>query len=311
MSGDLVAKEAPSPHSENPFCAESGGPSGPVRVVTTIAEVRSQVAEARAKGLSVGLVPTMGALHEGHASLIRRARLENDLVIVSVFVNPTQFDDQHDLAAYPRSLEHDCQVAGRAGADLVFAPSGQEMYPDGFATWVEVQGLTDHLCGASRPGHFRGVCTVVAKLFAICTPDRAYFGEKDFQQLAVIRRMTRDLDLPVQIVGCPTVREADGLALSSRNTRLTKIEREQAPVLFAALQEAGRLVEGGERAAEVIIRRLTETVQKAPLAVIDYVQVVDAESLQPVQTLRGRCLLALAVRFGETRLIDSLVVEVP
>jgi len=242
---------------------------------------------------------------------MRRARSENGLVVVSVFVNPTQFDDRRDLATYPRTLEHDRQVAGQAGADLVFAPSVAEMYPDGFATWVEVQRLTDHLCGASRPGHFRGVCTVVAKLFAICSPDRAYFGEKDFQQLAVIRRMTRDLNLPVEIVGCPTVREADGLALSSRNTRLTKVQREQAPVLFAALQEARHLVEGGERAAEVIVRRLSEIVHTAPLAVIDYVEVVDADSLQPVQTLRGRCLLALAVRFGETRLIDSLVVEVP
>ncbi len=202
-----------------------------ISCIETIAGVKSVVAEARSRGGTIGLVPTMGSLHEGHLSLIRKARAENDLVAVSIFVNPTQFGAGEDLDIYPRDLARDLQLAGSAGADLVFGPAVREMYPKGFSTWVDVEGLTQGLCGAARPDHFRGVCTVVAKLFNICGPDRAYFGEKDAQQLAVIKKMVRDLDMHVVIVPCATVREPDGLALSSRNARLSAEERAQAPVL--------------------------------------------------------------------------------
>jgi len=279
--------------------------------VKTIREMRSSISAARREGRSVGLVPTMGALHEGHLSLIRRARSENGLVVVSVFVNPTQFDDRRDLDAYPRDLATDSRLAAEAGADLLFSPEVTEMYPPGFSTWVEVTGLTERLCGASRPGHFRGVCTVVAKLLTICAPDRAYFGEKDFQQLAVISRMVRDLNLPVDIVACPTVREPDGLALSSRNARLTEAERAQAPVLFRALSAARQAVEEGERDPVALAQLVVGLIREAPLADIDYVEVVDAVRLEPLERLEGRCLIAVAVRFGGTRLIDNVVVDVP
>lgn len=279
--------------------------------LTAVAAVRAVVRAARSAGRTVGLVPTMGALHAGHLSLIRRARAENELVLVSVFVNPTQFDDRRDLEAYPRDLKEDCRLAGEAGADVIFSPPVEEMYPEDFSTWVEVKGLTDRLCGASRPGHFRGVCTVVTKLLSICAPDRAYFGEKDYQQLAVIKRMVRDLNLPVEIVACPTVREPDGLALSSRNIRLTADEREQAPVLFRALRAARLAVARGERKGPALARLVSETIRSQPLAQLDYVEVVDAESLEPLAELSGRCLIAVAVRFGETRLIDNILVEVP
>lgn len=243
--------------------------------------------------------------------MIRRARSENDLVVVSVFVNPTQFDDRRDLETYPRDLAADSRLAAEAGADLLFSPEVAEMYPQGFSTWVEVTGLTERLCGASRPGHFRGVCTVVTKLLTICAPDRAYFGEKDFQQLAVISRMVQDLNLPVDIVACPTVREPDGLALSSRNARLTEAERAQAPVLFRALSTARQAVEEGERDPKALAQLVVGLIREAPLADIDYVEVLDAVRLEPLQRLQGRCLVAAAVRFGGTRLIDNVVLDVP
>jgi pantoate--beta-alanine ligase len=278
--------------------------------IDTIAGVRSALGDARGQGHFVALVPTMGALHEGHLSLIRRARTENGLVVVSIFVNPTQFGAGEDLETYPRDLERDLELSGEAGADMVFSPPVSEMYPRGFSTWVEVEGLTRGLCGASRPGHFRGVCTVVAKLLNICQPDRAYFGEKDAQQLAVIRRMVRDLDLPTEIVACPTVREPDGLALSSRNVRLAAAERAQAPVLFRALSGALTLIENGERDVHRVRDEICAVIAEADLAEIDYVEIVRGDDLTPIETLSGPCLIALAVKFGSVRLIDNVTVEV-
>jgi pantoate--beta-alanine ligase len=250
----------------------------------------------------------MGALHEGHLSLIRRARSENGLVVVSVFVNPTQFGEHEDLRLYPRDLEGDRVLAGAAGADLVFSPTVAEMYPEGFCTWVVVEGLTAGLCGMSRPGHFRGVCTVVTKLLNICRPQRAYFGQKDAQQLAVVKRMARDLDLGVDIVACPTVREPDGLAMSSRNARLTTTERAQSTVLYRALQAADNLVRGGEREAAVVKGAMLHVLAEAGSARIDYAEVVRTDDLSPVATVSGECLAAVAVWFGCTRLIDNTVV---
>lgn len=276
--------------------------------IEKIAEMRRLVKHAHAAGQTVGLVPTMGALHEGHLSLIRRARAENDVVVVSIFVNPTQFGPHEDFARYPRPWERDVRLAEEAGADVVFHPSAEEMYPEGYSTWVEVEGLTEGLCGASRPGHFRGVATVVTKLLHICQPERVYFGQKDAQQLAVIRRMVRDLDFPVEVVDCPTVREADGLALSSRNTYLSPEERAQAPVLYRALREVERLVQTGETQVSELVAAARAVLAKAPLAQVEYVEIVDAESLEPVARVEGPCLVALAVRFGDTRLIDNVLI---
>ncbi len=273
----------------------------------TVDAVRQAVAPARRRGQTVGLVPTMGALHEGHASLIRAARAETDFVVVSIFVNPTQFGPHEDFARYPRPLEQDLDVCGREGADLVFAPSATEMYPDGFCTVVEVRGAQDVLEGASRPGHFRGVTTVVLKLFTIVLPDVAYFGQKDAQQAWIIGRMVRDLNLPVRLRICPTVREPDGLALSSRNRYLTAEQRRQAVILSHALREAQALAEAGERDAGAIQKALVARIATAPDAVLDYAAVVDADTFQPVARLPERALLAVAVKFGGTRLIDNLL----
>jgi len=280
-----------------------------VACVKDITTVREAVAQARARGETVGLVPTMGALHEGHLSLVRRARQENGFLVVSIFVNPTQFGPHEDLETYPRNLERDLELCGQAGVDLVFAPTPETMYPDPYSTWVEVEGLTAGLCGRSRPGHFRGVCTVVAKLFNICQPDQAYFGEKDAQQLAVVQRMTRDLNFPIRIVPCPTVREADGLAMSSRNQRLTPEGRAQAPVLYRALEMGRRLVEAGERRVEVLKQAMTAILAEAPLAELDYLEVVRADDLAPVDLVAGECLIAVAARFGDVRLIDNVRVS--
>jgi len=259
----------------------------------------------------VALVPTMGALHEGHLSLIRAARAENDVVVVSIFVNPTQFGPKEDLERYPRDLDRDRGLCEDAGADLIFSPAAEEMYPRGFSTWVEVEGLTDGLCGRSRPGHFRGVCTVVTKLLSICSPERAYFGEKDAQQLAVITRMVRDLDLRVAVVPCPTVREADGLAMSSRNARLTPEERAQASTLYRALGTAKDLVDAGERDPAVLQDALRAVLAEADLGEVDYVEIVRTDDLTPVTAIEGTCLIAVAVKFGGsgTRLIDNIRVS--
>ena len=279
-------------------------------VARTISELRRSVAEARSRGAAlVGLVPTMGALHEGHLSLIKQAGAECACVVVSIFVNPTQFGPAEDFSRYPRDLERDLAQAAQAGADVAFVPAAEEMYLPHHSTWVEVEGLTNGLCGAARPGHFRGVATIVAKLLNACGPDRAYFGQKDAQQLAVIRRMVRDLNMAVDIVACPIVREADGLAMSSRNVYLSARERAQAPALRRALIRAEELVEAGERQAAVLERAMSEILAEAETGSVEYVAIVDAVDLQPLGRLTGDCLLALAVRFGTTRLVDNTVVS--
>ena len=275
-----------------------------MRVVHTIAEAR---AVRRALPGTWGFVPTMGYLHEGHLSLVRRARAENDRVAVSIFVNPTQFGPHEDYARYPRDLERDLRLLEPLGVDLVFVPSVEEMYPPGFQTWVIVEEVSRPLEGASRPGHFRGVATVVAKLFNILQPDRAYFGQKDAQQTVVIRRMVQDLNIPVEIVICPTVREPDGLAMSSRNSYLNPEERRAATVLFRALQAAKARYEAGERDAERLREAMREVIRAEPLARIDYVSVAHPETLQELERVEGPALLSLAVYIGTTRLIDNLM----
>lgn len=278
-----------------------------MKIITTVHEMRQYIKEEGANGHSIGLVPTMGYLHEGHASLIARSAEENDVTVVSVFVNPTQFGANEDLDSYPRDLEHDCAVAEQAGAQVIFHPTAAEMYPSGYRTYVNVEEITLPLCGKSRPTHFRGVTTVVCKLFCIVTPDRAYFGQKDAQQLIVIKQMVRDLNMGVKIVPCPIVRETDGLAKSSRNVYLNEEERRQALVLSQALTMARNLYENGEENAENLRQAMIEKIQSAPLAKIDYVELVDLESLQKVQTVEQPTLAALAVRFGTTRLIDNTI----
>jgi pantoate--beta-alanine ligase len=281
-------------------------------LVTDIPGLRDAIAEARRGGLTVGLVPTMGALHAGHLSLIEAARAETGYVVVSIFVNPTQFGPKEDLSRYPRTLERDREMCGQAGVDLVFHPEPAAMYPPGYRTFVEVTGLQDVLCGASRPDHFRGVATVVLKLFNLVRPDRAYFGQKDAQQALIIRQMVKDLNVPVEVRVCPIVREADGLALSSRNRYLEAGERRQAPVLHRALTEARRRIEAGERDAAVVRQAMVDLIASTPDAVLDYAAVVDAESLESLgQLVPARpLLLALAVKFGTTRLIDNLQMRV-
>ena len=278
-----------------------------MKIAETIAEVREQVRTWRKEGLAVGLVPTMGYLHEGHKSLIDRAVEENDRVVVSVFVNPIQFGPSEDLASYPRDLKRDAALCEAAGADLVFHPSDGEMYFDDFCTYVDMDDLTKGLCGKTRPTHFRGVCTVVSKLFHIVAPDRAYFGQKDAQQLAVIRRMVRDLNFDLEIVGCPIVREADGLAKSSRNTYLSEEERRAAVVLHQGLLAGEQLVKAGETDASKIVGVITDVIGKEPLAKIDYVELVEWDSLKPVTSVRGEVLAAVAVYIGTTRLIDNFI----
>lgn len=280
-----------------------------MNIVKTISEVRNEVKNWRKQGLSVGLVPTMGYLHEGHKSLIERACKENDKVVVSVFVNPTQFGPGEDLATYPRDIQRDAALCEDAGAALIFNPEPEEMYFDDFHTYVTMESLSDELCGKTRPIHFRGVCTVVSKLFHIVAPDRAYFGQKDAQQLAIIKRMVRDLNFDIEIVGCPIVREADGLAKSSRNTYLNPEERKAALVLSRAVRLGQELIQKGERKAEVIVEKMKQLIEEEPLAKIDYVQAVDAISIQPVAEIKGTVLVAMAVYIGKTRLIDNFIYE--
>src|SRR5262245_253962 len=272
------------------------------RVATTVEEVRTAVAGARARGLSVGLVPTMGALHAGHVSLIRAARAGTGFVVVSIFVNPTQFGPNEDLDRYPRPIEADLRLCAAEGVDLAFTPEPAAMYPPDFRTYVEVHGLQDVLCGASRPGHFRGVATVVLKLFNIVRPDIAYFGLKDAQQVRVIEKMVADLNVPVAVARCPTVRQPDGLALSSRNRYRSADERPRATVLLRALEEVRRRVADGERDAGALARLVRERVEATPAARLDYAAVVDFDTLRPVERLGGAVLVALAVYFGATRL---------
>jgi pantoate--beta-alanine ligase len=280
-------------------------------IASTVEAVRQAVQQARGRKLSVGLVPTMGALHAGHTSLIRTARADTDFAVVSIFVNPTQFGPNEDLARYPRPLEQDLQACAAEGASLVFVPEPAVIYPPGFRTYVEVHGFQDVLCGASRPGHFRGVATVVLKLFNIVQPDVAYFGMKDAQQVRVIEQLVADLNVPVRIHRCPTVREPDGLALSSRNRYLNAEQRQHATVLSRALDEVRQRVEAGERDADFLQRLLAERVAATPGARLDYAALVSFDTLQPVQKLRGTVLAALAVFFGTTRLIDNVLLTIP
>ncbi len=276
-----------------------------VKTVTRGAELRGLCNGARAAGSTVGFVPTMGFFHAGHRRLMRAARDETDFVVVSLFVNPLQFAPTEDLDAYPRDPEGDAAVAAEEGVDVLFTPTAAEMYPRPACTTVHVKGLTEGLCGAARPGHFDGVTTVVAKLFSIVGPCRAYFGRKDAQQLAVVRRMTEDLDFPIEVVGCPLVREPDGLAMSSRNVYLDASERRAATALFRALQRASDLVVAGERDASAVRARLTATIATEPLLRLDYAEVVDAAELRPVTRLDGEVLLAVAAFCGRARLIDN------
>lgn len=281
-----------------------------MNIVSTINEVRKQVKEWRNQGLTVGLVPTMGYLHEGHKSLIDAAVKENDKVVVSVFVNPTQFAPGEDLETYPRDLDRDAALCEQAGAALIFHPESSEMYHKEYSTYIDMRTLTQGLCGKTRPTHFSGVCTVVSKLFHIVQPDRAYFGQKDAQQLAVIKHMVEDLNFDIKIVGCPIIREEDGLAKSSRNTYLNKEERKQAVILSKALLKGKEQIENGERKSSEIKKGITQTIETMPLAKIDYVEVVDFQTLESIEEIKGEILVAVAVYIGKTRLIDNFIMKI-
>ena len=277
-----------------------------MEVARTIAEMKTL--RRRSLG-SVGFVPTMGYLHEGHLALVRQARTENSTVVVSIFVNPTQFGQAEDLSTYPRDTEHDLSLLKRENADTVFMPSGEEMYPEGFSSWVEVEKVTDRLEGSCRPGHFKGVTTVVAKLFNIVEPDRAYFGQKDAQQATAIKKMVNDLNMNLEIIVVPTVRESDGLAMSSRNIHLNAEERQAATILFSALTLAQQLWKKGEKNAESLRQEMVSVISREPLAKIDYVSIANAETLEELSEIDGPALASMAVRIGKTRLIDNVVLE--
>ena len=280
-----------------------------MNIATTVEQAKQTVRQWKAEGLTVGLVPTMGYLHEGHESLIKRAVAECDRVMVSVFLNPIQFAPNEDLATYPRDFAADTVLIENAGADLVFHPEPSELYAPDACTFVNVEGITSKLCGKTRPTHFRGVCTVVSKLMNISQADRAYFGQKDAQQLAVVRRMVRDLNMNVEVVGCPIVREEDGLAKSSRNTYLSPAEREAALVLSRAVREGQRLMEEGERDAKTILSAMRAIIEAEPLARIDYVEMVSWDGIKPVDVADSSVLVAMAVYIGKTRLIDNFIFE--
>lgn len=278
-----------------------------MKLVKTISEVKDIVKEWKKEGLSIGFVPTMGYLHEGHGSLITKARENNDRVVVSIFVNPMQFGENEDLDSYPRDIDKDSAYVEELGGDLIFNPEPSEMYNDGFCSYVDMSVLTEELCGLSRPVHFRGVCTVVNKLFNIVQPDRAYFGQKDAQQLAIIKRMVKDLNMNLEIIGCPIVREEDGLAKSSRNTYLNAEERKAALVLNKSLKLGKELLDSGCRDANEVRKVIIENIEKEPLANIDYVKVVDGLTMQQVEKIEKEVLVAIAVYIGKTRLIDNLI----
>jgi len=279
-----------------------------MEVLRSISEIKEKVNEWKSNGLSVGFVPTMGYLHAGHKSLIEKASSENDRVVVSVFVNPKQFDNENDLETYPSNLQGDKALIAGAGGDIIFAPTAAEMYPDGFATLVDIEGLDKELCGATRPGHFRGVCTVVTKLFLIVTPDRAYFGEKDFQQLAIIKRFTKDLNIPVEIIGCPIVREEDGLAMSSRNAKLSEEERRKALIIIEALNIIKEMVYQGTSDVEELKKEASRKISTMDIAKIDYFEIVDPDTLEKIDVVKEKALAATAVFIGETRLIDNMII---
>ena len=279
-----------------------------MQVVKTISEVREIVKEWKKQGLTVGLVPTMGYLHEGHQSLISKSAEQNDRTVVSVFVNPIQFGPTEDLATYPRDLERDMQKVEEAGGNLIFNPEPSEMYPEHFTSFIDTTETTELLCAVTRPTHFRGVCTVVGKLFNIVAPDRAYFGQKDAQQLATIKRFARDLNFDIEIVPCPIVREDDGLAKSSRNTYLSPAERKAALILSQSLAKGKAAIEAGERDPEKVKDIIRKNLETEPMAKIDYVEVVDFENIQRISQIKGETLVAIAVYIGKTRLIDNFIV---
>jgi pantoate--beta-alanine ligase len=281
-----------------------------MEIIKSKKALRTILKSSRSAGKSIGFVPTMGFLHAGHLSLMRRARQENDLLVVSIFVNPTQFGPNEDLDAYPRDTERDTALMLAEDVDIAFFPPAEEIYPQGFTTYVTVEGpMTQALCAKSRPTHFRGVTTVVAKLFHLVMPDKAYFGQKDAQQVAVIQQMVKDLDFDLQVVVCPIKREADGLAMSSRNTYLSPRQRSDAVVLFQSLAEAQQMIASGERSALAVARSIETRIKPVQDAVIDYISVVDAETLTDLERLEGKILIALAVKFGKTRLIDNISIN--
>jgi len=280
-----------------------------MEVAETIEDVRNLVSSARGEGSKIGLVPTMGALHVGHISLIEAAVKDCDFVVVSIFVNPTQFGPGEDFKKYPRPLEADLEICREAGVDMVFAPEPQHIYPVENVTWVTVEKLTEPLCGRSRPGHFRGVTTVCAKLFNIVAPDAAYFGQKDAQQAIVIKRMVADLNMPLEIVVCPTVREPNGLAVSSRNQYLTAQQKKDAANIYKSLQTCRRLIDAGTTETNQIIAEMQKILRQIPSGQIEYISIVDAETLESTEKIAGRILAAVAVKIGPARLIDNILVD--
>jgi pantoate--beta-alanine ligase len=281
-------------------------------IIKSIGDLRKAIRNARSTGRTIGVVPTMGYLHEGHLSLMRRARKENDLVVATVFVNPAQFGPHEDFDAYPRNTQRDIDLMQAENVDIAFIPKTDDLYPDGYATYVDVQGsMPQTLCGASRPGHFKGVTTIVAKLFHLTSPHRAYFGRKDAQQVAVIRQMTQDLNFDLEIVACPTVRESDGLAMSSRNSYLSESQRADAVVISQALFEARDMIAAGETQAGKVIDHIRTRIETVKQADIDYLSVVDGKTLHDLDVLHGSVLIAVAVKFGNTRLIDNVAIDVP
>jgi pantoate--beta-alanine ligase len=279
-------------------------------VINTISGVRELVKHARSQGKRIGLVPTMGALHAGHISLVEAAKKQTDFVVVSIFVNPTQFGPNEDFNKYPRTLDADAAMCQKAGADVVFAPSAQEMYPTPQQTWVDVEKLTDCLCGASRPGHFRGVTTVCTKLFNIILPDLAFFGQKDAQQAIVIKRMVADLNMPLEIVVCPIVREANGLAMSSRNKYLSDQQKQDAAAIYASLRKAEQMIKSGERDSAATIAAMQEILRQGGPIATEYIHIVDVATLADLQVIKGQVLIAVAAKVGVTRLIDNILIDV-
>lgn len=280
-----------------------------MEIISRVSQMQARSQQLKRENKAIGFVPTMGALHEGHLSLMRRARAENDVLVISIFVNPTQFGPGEDYETYPRNIEQDRKLAAGVGVDIVFAPSVSEMYPDGYATYVEVERLTKELCGRSRPHHFRGVTTVVTKLFNIVRPDRAYFGQKDYQQAIVIKRMTTDLHLGPEIVVMPIIREPDGLAMSSRNNYLSEKERKAALILYRSLKKTEKMLTGGERDSATIKGNIAQLIKQEPLAEVEYISVVDSEDLTEIAEIKDQVLIALAVRIGKIRLIDNILME--
>jgi len=280
-----------------------------MKIITSPAEIQNYCRSARADGMTIGLVPTMGFLHEGHLSLMRRARTENDLLVVSTFVNPTQFGQGEDYKKYPRDLQSDSEMAESVGVDIIFAPTPEDMYPTGYATFVNAERITEKMCGASRPIHFRGVTTVVTKLFNLVHPHKAYFGQKDAQQAVVIKRMVADLNFDIEITVMPIIREEDGIAMSSRNRYLSPAGRQAALVLSRSLHKAAKLVESGQTDAAEISHTMREVIEVEPLAEIDYIAIVDTDTLDDLDIVRGKVLIALAVFIGKTRLIDNIILH--